>query len=168
MVLLIFRDNCIVLYKGANFCSTSALPSDLSPYSTVICQNEIPLEFTLTALQTAKAAGLTTVFNPSPMLSANDMDTVTWQNVDWLIVNEDELLQLYITLTGLTERVDTSTALQELHAHSLMCNTNIITTRGSQGLSAIASAMSDIGWSTDAPAGKLVSPLVDTVSAVLH
>lgn len=130
----------------------------------IICQNEIPLQFTLEGLQAAKTAGLTTVFNPSPMLSQSEMDQVNWEHVDWLVVNEDELYSLYVVLTGLSEKVGSEIALQELHAHSLLSNTNIVATRGAQGLSAISAAISPHGWSAETPAGTLSNPLVNTVS----
>jgi len=83
-------ENSIVLLKGANFASPSALPSDLTPYSLLVVQNEIPLEYTTDALRKAKSAGLQTMWNPSPVIGCN-ADSIPWDCVDWLILNEGEM-----------------------------------------------------------------------------
>lgn len=104
------------------------------------------------------------MFNPSPMLTQEEVDKVTWNDVDYLVVNEDELIALYVALTGLSDKVDYRAALQELHSHALMSNTNIVATRGAQGLSATSAALAQHAWQVTAPAGQLLQPLVNTVS----
>ena len=80
----------IVLHKGANFYipPTDAAP-DVSPYTHLLLQNEIPLPSTLGHL-TANSS-LVSIFNPSPMLLPEELRMFPWSNLSWLIVNEGEL-----------------------------------------------------------------------------
>jgi len=85
-----------VLVPGANF-SPSASPhprlassSAFSPYTHLLLQNEIPLPETRRTLDLAKAAGLVTLFNPSPMLSKADLAAFEWVKLDWLVINAGE------------------------------------------------------------------------------
>lgn len=80
----------LVLHKGANFFvpPTDAAP-DVSPYTHLLLQNEIPLPSTLGFL-TANPS-ITSIFNPSPILLPEELRLFPWSNLSWLIVNEGEL-----------------------------------------------------------------------------
>ena len=82
--------NCILLYGGAN----RAISSDMidrvlgrmSPGDMIVLQNEINSVDTL--IRKAHAAGLTTVFNPSPVSAT--LPDYPLELVDWFILNEVE------------------------------------------------------------------------------
>ncbi|KAH9249883.1 hypothetical protein BASA81_012374 [Batrachochytrium salamandrivorans] len=51
-------ENTVIVVPGANFAlRVDHLPIDFSKYSTVMCQNEVPLEVTLEVFRRAKQAG---------------------------------------------------------------------------------------------------------------
>ncbi|KAL8276128.1 hypothetical protein RQP46_011477 [Phenoliferia psychrophenolica] len=83
------RDNSIVLLPGANHSSLSLpFPSSSSsspPFSHLLLQNEIPLASTKLFLSAANDLGLTTMFNPSPMLSSTEIAQFAWKELDWLL-----------------------------------------------------------------------------------
>ncbi|KAK1923507.1 putative ATP binding protein, partial [Papiliotrema laurentii] len=86
-----------ILHKGANFyISPNDAQPDLSPYTHLLLQNEIPLPTTLAYLQANPS--ITSIFNPSPMLSPDELRAFPWAHLSWLIVNEGELETLLAAL----------------------------------------------------------------------
>lgn len=151
-------DNCIVLFKGANHSRETALPQNLADYSTLVLQNEIPLQHTIAAVLAAKAAGIATIFNPSPMLTKKEAATFPWSSVTWLVVNKDELSTLCSVLSS-DLRGKSDDGLVALHEH-LDKQVNLVVTLGKNGSSALLAG--DI-QPIHAPAGRLLRPVLDTV-----
>lgn len=182
-----------VLHKGANF---AFLPPP-SPYTFssqgithLLLQNEIPLPSTLSHLSIAHATGVTTLFNPSPMLSVPESLAFPWSEVDWLIVNESEAHHLLSALgtptSGLTTSALPTDALTRmpiahvsavhppsvigaysivarLHAHSGFSETtNIVCTLGSAGVLAFVPSISETLYM---PAAELRGDVRDTTGA---
>jgi ribokinase len=87
--------NTIVSASGANGYLSAEMvlhhPAILEGADVVLCQLEVPLEATISALQRAAELGKTTVLNPSPMNSHFPWGQVP---VDFLIVNEREAAAL--------------------------------------------------------------------------
>ena len=162
-----------VLHKGANYHlpSPSTNP-DLQGYTHLLLQNEIPLDDTIAHLRAAAQAGLTTLFNPSPMLTVDELRVFPWSSVSWLIVNEGEiqdLLQAFGISSssssgsggGESQVVDDIKAL----ATSKMFDgkVRIVCTLGAQGLMyATNTQASEV---LKKSAGKLVNPVKDTTGA---
>ncbi|PWY98104.1 Ribokinase-like protein [Testicularia cyperi] len=102
-------ENSIVLLKGANFATGSkssdpahAFKNAAQQPTHLVLQNEIPLETTVDFLKYAKTESpvhVTTVFNPSPMLTSNQVSDFPWSHIDVLIVNEGEGLELLSVLS---------------------------------------------------------------------
>ncbi|BGP20238.1 hypothetical protein JCM10213_008947 [Rhodosporidiobolus nylandii] len=163
-------DNSIVLLKGANFSSTSPLDSLPSPvlsiYSHLLLQNEIPLPATLSALREAKRAGLTTIFNPSPMLTAAELEAFDWDSLDWLLINEGEAEDLLLALSpAKQEAVEgkprPEELLRRLRETRLAGLQGLLMTRGAEGVSASLKS----GELVSVGAGKVVGKVVDTTGA---
>ncbi|GAA6059656.1 hypothetical protein JCM10212_004159 [Sporobolomyces blumeae] len=165
-------DNSIVLLPGANFASTSTLPSpdDLaSTYTHLLLQNEIPFDATRDALRRGKQAGLTTLWNPSPMPTTPALHAFEWESLDWLLINEGEGKDLVAALSQESESsVAPSTAdspedvMRQLRQGRLGSLTGIIMTLGGEG------AMASLRGSETlvrVPAGKLAGPVTDTTGA---
>ncbi|GAA6034682.1 hypothetical protein JCM8097_001115 [Rhodosporidiobolus ruineniae] len=162
-------ENCIVLFPGSNFSSTSPLSSvslASSPYTHLLLQNEIPLSDTRSALAQAHEGGLKTILNPSPMLKKEDLEAFEWEKLDWLIINEGEGEDLLAALLAggdsatstspedLLRRLRATPALQGLEG--------LIMTRGSKGVTA---SLRGAEAAVEAPAGKVVGKVVDTTGA---
>ncbi|ELP93296.1 ribokinase, putative [Entamoeba invadens IP1] len=89
--------NQIVVLPGANF---SLLPAFLKERessifkegSVIVCQNEIPIETTRTALYLAKKNKCHTLWNPAPAPRTFDIEMI--KDVDVLIVNTNESMQI--------------------------------------------------------------------------
>ncbi|GAA5847365.1 hypothetical protein JCM9279_000257 [Rhodotorula babjevae] len=137
-------DNSIVLLPGANFSPSASphprLPSSAFPsYTHLLLQNEIPLAETRRTLQQAKAAGLVTLFNPSPMLSRADLAAFDWPCLDWLVINAGEAEDLLGALAS-DEQAAAARAggpdllLDALRETSLRELAGIIMTRGAEGV----------------------------------
>ncbi|GAA6017771.1 hypothetical protein JCM10207_000494 [Rhodosporidiobolus poonsookiae] len=162
-------DNSIVLFPGANFSSHSPLsslpPSGLSRYTHLLLQNEIPLDQTKSALRAAHATGLTTVFNPSPMLSVSDLAAFEWDVLDWLLINAGEAEDLVRALSPAGDKkadgLTPEECLSELRRLRLGSLEGIIMTRGADGV--VASMKT--GELVSADAGKVVGGVVDTTGA---
>lgn len=73
-----------------NIPPTDAVP-DLTGYTHILLQNEIPLESTVNHLLAASEKKVTSYFNASPMLSPDQIREFPWKALSWLIVNEGEL-----------------------------------------------------------------------------
>lgn len=80
-------DNTIIVHPGAN-ALVPALPADfVKPGDFLATQLEIPLEIASHYLRRAKAAGATTLLNPSPIVP---LDDAFLKNVDIVVLNESE------------------------------------------------------------------------------
>lgn len=84
------QDNAIIVIPGANAQVTAdpLAELNLTPADLVVCQLEIPEPAVLAAFTQAKAAGATTMLNPSP--AKPDLDSII-ALTDIFIVNETEL-----------------------------------------------------------------------------
>ncbi|GAA5836330.1 hypothetical protein JCM5353_005989 [Sporobolomyces roseus] len=163
-------DNSIVLLPGSNFSSSPSPLSTLtqeqlgSTFSHLLVQNEIPLESTKQALRDAHAAGLSTIFNPSPMLTVEQLEAFEWENLDWLLINEGEGQDLLAALSPTTTfGIETTSEeiLSKLRETKLAGLTGIIMTRGADGV--IASLKG--GEIVSAGAGKVEGGVKDTTGA---
>ncbi|EMS23165.1 ribokinase [Rhodotorula toruloides NP11] len=161
-------DNSIVLLPGANFSQISPLhdltSAQLSTYSHILLQNEIPLQETKGALRRAKSAGLTTLFNPSPMPSRQALTEFEWQHLDWLVINEGEGADLLAALADPTATESSGGAaalLGALRRTALGSLTGIIMTRGADG---VVSSLRD-GSVVEVGPGKVVGGVKDTTGA---
>ncbi|GAA5532500.1 ribokinase [Deinococcus aluminii] len=82
-------ENAITVASGANARVTPAyLPTDLSGFTHLLLQNELPSEVNREAARHAHAAGLTVLYNAAP---ARDPDPDLLAHTHHLIVNEHEL-----------------------------------------------------------------------------
>jgi len=79
----------IVLLKGANYAHLDA-DQDIAKVTHLVLQNDLPLGTTKAYLQAASNADVVTIFNPSPMLSGEEVRSFDWELVDVLVVNESE------------------------------------------------------------------------------
>jgi ribokinase len=169
-----------VLHKGANY----HLPSpptepNLKGYTHLLLQNEIPLDDTIAHLRAAGQADLTTLFNPSPMLTKDQLRVFPWSDVSWLIVNEGEIQDLLHAFgissssnpatqsPGAQDRVNEDKVVDDFKALAnselFRGKVRIVCTLGAQGLM----------WATDGQAsdvsrkgaGKLKNPVKDTTGA---
>ncbi len=121
--------NRIVVVSGANaFVSPEQVVNafaSLSDVAVVLAQGELPAETVGAAMESGRAAGVTTILNPAPAFaySANVL-----ANVDYLVPNEHEAA----LLTGLP----TATRADAMHAASELVRLGVacaIVTRGSEG-----------------------------------
>lgn len=145
--------------------STAKQP-DLAGYTHLLLQNEIPLEDTIAYLRAAGSAGITTLFNPSPMLTPDELRQFPWSDVSYLIVNEGEILDL---LQAFGSAPSSNKTQAEEYIRALATSEHfggkvrIVCTLGAQG----------VMWATDGkatgiaqkPAGKLQNPVKDTTGA---
>ncbi|PRQ70712.1 Ribokinase-like protein [Rhodotorula toruloides] len=162
-------DNSIVLLPGANFSQTSRFrhltSAQLATYSHLLLQNEIPLNETKDALRRAKSAGLTTLFNPSPMPSQQALAEFAWQHLDWLVINEGEGADLLAALAdpAAAEQANEGPAalLRALRRTALGSLTGIIMTRGAEG---VVASLRD-GSVVEVGPGKVVGGVKDTTGA---
>jgi ribokinase len=87
--------NAIIGVGGANLCVTEQDVREseqaIRGAQIMIATLEVPLEATLLAFAMARAAGVTTIFNPAP---AFDVSDELLHNVDYCIPNETELTHL--------------------------------------------------------------------------
>ncbi|BGP51807.1 Putative ribokinase [Rhodotorula kratochvilovae] len=137
-------DNSIVLLPGANFSSSASplpsLPSSaLAQYTHLLLQNEIPLAETRRTLREAHSAGLATLFNPSPMLTRDELVAFEWEALDWLFLNAGEAEDLVSALASAEEadkarKGGAEALLAALRGTSLRGLAGIIMTRGEEGV----------------------------------
>ncbi|CAO1631495.1 unnamed protein product [Sympodiomycopsis kandeliae] len=140
-------ENSIVLLKGANFPSAdapSANPSSIfsslprAP-THIVLQNEIPLATTAAYQSHAHAAGVLTIWNPSPLPTAEELKAWNWSELDVLIVNQGEGLDLIEAFTGKSgsEEEDAIKTLETLSSLPQLSSLSwIVMTRGSKGVAA--------------------------------
>ncbi|KAE8227166.1 hypothetical protein CF319_g357 [Tilletia indica] len=142
-------ENSIVLLKGANYTRTLDDAEGILAAGAVGClvlQNEIPLETTRGFVKAAAAGGgtgtdrkkITTIFNPSPMLTRDEAAEFEWDLVDVLVVNEGEAEAL---LSLLDSPPSSSSSTSSIGERLTQCRKVesirwIIVTRGDRGLSA--------------------------------
>lgn len=82
-------ENAITVASGANACVTPAqLPADLTGFTHLLLQGELPVAVTREAARRAHTAGLTVLHNAAP---ARDPDPDLLAHTHHLIVNEHEL-----------------------------------------------------------------------------
>ncbi|WWC73784.1 uncharacterized protein I206_107756 [Kwoniella pini CBS 10737] len=175
-------ENSIVLHAGANHhLSSSSSSPNLQNYTHILLQNEIPLSSTLSYLEESGKKGLISIFNPSPMLSSEELRQFPWKDLSWLIVNEGELNDLLNAFNSnssenekqkniddldLEELIKiASKGILELHENSFFSKKiNIICTLGSKGILYFnpINGNKDIGH---LKAGKLLNKLKDTTGA---
>lgn len=124
--------NSIVIVPGAN---DGLSPADveraapaIAAAQVLICQLEIPIATTRAALETARAAGVTTVLNPAP---AAALDDAMLALSDYFIPNEVEAAML----TGLPTATDAEAeaAARALMARGAGRNGAVILTLGARG-----------------------------------
>ncbi|SJX64626.1 related to RBK1-putative ribokinase [Sporisorium reilianum f. sp. reilianum] len=151
-------ENSIVLLKGANFATDSNSADPVKAWGAnadrqithLVLQNEIPLQTTVAFLHHAKSRKVdnhvTTIFNPSPMLSQTEVQQFPWSSIDVLIVNEGESMDLLrvlhasaaSALESLSEGdersrrvLDTLSSLEQLRGTAW-----VVLTRGGKGVMA--------------------------------
>ncbi|KAL1747959.1 Ribokinase-like protein [Schizophyllum fasciatum] len=138
-------ENAILLFPGANFDESyedrAPSPGSYLPAGTthLLLQNEITLRSTHAALASAKAdpsAPVTTVFNPSPMPSHEQLAAFPWHQIDWLVINEGEGQVLYSHLHGTQAPGSVDALLTALTTLPKFDKINIICTLGGSGLAA--------------------------------
>lgn len=144
----------------------------MSRYSHLLVQNEVPLEDTVAHVRAAGANGVVSVFNPSPMLSPEELRAFPWDCLSWLIVNEGELLDLLqaMRIAG-SSAAGPSADLRETakrdmlalrNAQGFSSSVGIICTLGAQGVLCLPSGATDAMY---LPAGKLEDKVRDTTGA---
>ncbi|ODO06818.1 hypothetical protein I350_04178 [Cryptococcus amylolentus CBS 6273] len=167
-------ENSIVLHAGANYHvpATNAPPS-ISGYTHLLLQNEIPLASTLSYLSSAGQSSppVITVFNPSPMLSPQQLRDFPWKYLSWLIVNEGELGDLLLAFGSTANpgtvsedelREKASAGILELAANEYFSpSVGIICTLGAKGILYYQPGQK-VGYY---PAAKLQYPVKDTTGA---
>ncbi|BEI80181.1 hypothetical protein CcaverHIS002_0107100 [Cutaneotrichosporon cavernicola] len=131
-------ENSIVLHAGANFANPGAKP-ELEGFSHLLLQNEIPLQDTLAYLREAGARGLTSIYNPSPMPTREQLRAFPWDCLTHLIVNEGELADIASAFDAApTASSVADTARAQMHALNKAAGFNpkivIVTTIGPEGV----------------------------------
>lgn len=155
------RDNSIVLLPGSNFSPSSPTIPNLSTYSHLLLQNEIPLTETRSILVKAHASGLTTIFNPSPMLTLSELEAFEWSSLDWLLVNEGEANELVKVLGTGKEEGSVLDRLRKVPVLSGLAG--ILMTKGGDGVAAAIGGPD--GETVETGAGKVVGGVKDTTGA---
>ncbi|QRW16415.1 PfkB family carbohydrate kinase [Rhizoctonia solani] len=88
-------ENAIFLFPGTNHASYPADSPALQPYHThLLLQNEILLSDTVETLSAAYQQGIVSIFNPSPMLSPEELRLFPWEKLSILVVNQGEARSL--------------------------------------------------------------------------
>ncbi|KAF5356783.1 hypothetical protein D9756_006417 [Leucocoprinus leucothites] len=154
-------ENSIVLFNGANHSEIIEDQEKLWPAGTthLLLQNEITLKSTIKALESA--LGLTTIFNPSPMLTNDEITRFPWSKVDWLIVNHIEARSLLASLSLQDSPQDIKDVLNDLTRQEALVSTRIVCTLGSNGVLASVPGVPVVFM----PAAPLQGPVVDTTGA---
>jgi ribokinase len=93
--------NAIFLFPGTNHILYPTDTPALHPYHThLLLQNEILLSDTVETLHAAHRQGVVSIFNPSPMLSPEELRSFPWQKLSVLVVNHGEANALLSALGG--------------------------------------------------------------------
>ncbi|WVQ74996.1 hypothetical protein IAR50_004604 [Cryptococcus sp. DSM 104548] len=167
-------ENSIVLHAGANYhVPATDTPPYISNYTHLLLQNEVPLPSTVSYLSSAGQASppLTTVFNPSPMLSPQQLREFPWAYLSWLIVNEGELGDLLLAFGSSANpgaasedelREKASAGILELAVNEYFSpSVGIICTLGAKGILCYQPGQKVEYY----PAAKLQNPVKDTTGA---
>ncbi|KAI5480666.1 hypothetical protein MNV49_007593 [Pseudohyphozyma bogoriensis] len=155
-------ENSIILLAGSNYSpSPLPFPPASAGYTHLSLQNEIPLPTTISYLETAHERKMSTFFNPSPMLSKDEIVAFPWTAVTWLVVNEGEAITL---LAALAAGTSTASASPEEILKLLVKHTKteggIVMTLGSAGAMACWK-----GEVVRCGAGKVLNGVKDTTGA---
>ncbi|KIR60029.1 ATP-binding protein [Cryptococcus bacillisporus CA1873] len=163
-----------ILHAGANYYLPSPTPApSLSTYTHLLVQNEVPLSSTLAYLTAAGQSSppLTSVFNPSPMLTPSQLREFPWKHLSWLIVNEGELGDLLLAFGSSANpgeakadklQARASAGILELHENEYFSkNVGIICTLGAKGILYYEPGK-EVGY---LPAARLQNPVKDTTGA---
>jgi ribokinase len=138
-----------------------------------VVQNEIPMEATLQYLRMAHAAKITTVYNPSPMPSRDELRAFPWETINWLLLNEGEAgdiagafeaqeTEVTAPTVDLPTEARTATEiLQRLRTLTQFANVNFVCTLGAAGVVVYLPGKEVIYR----PAARLLNPLKDTTGA---
>lgn len=153
-------DNSIVLLKGSNFSATDPTPSKLGSYSHLLLQNEIPLAATQAICVAAHKAGLQTVWNPSPMPSADELAAFPWQSLRWLLLNEGEAGDLLEIMGGDPAVEEVEDLVKGLQGVRQLKGVGLVVTCGSRGV--LATGVEGIVHSG---AGEVKGGVADTTGA---
>jgi ribokinase len=90
-------ENAIVVVPGANAqlsrADVAAATGTFAGAAVLLTQNEVPMDATIAALQAARAACVTSIFNFAPA-TASTLPDLLWHNVDIVCVNETEAAML--------------------------------------------------------------------------
>lgn len=159
-------ENSIVLLRGANFVEDAPI-NDPARYcqddddTYVVLQNEIPLPVTTDfARYAAQHASVRAVFNPSPMLSADEVRAFPWDALHVLIVNEGEAADLCAAMAA----SDTDNSARALGALPALRKVPwLVVTRGAQGSMAGVLIDGERMW-VDVPAAR-ARQVVNTTGA---
>jgi ribokinase len=153
------------LHKGANFHITPAQQTpNLEGFTHLLIQNEIPLSDTLTYIRKAADKGITTLFNPSPMLTPDELRAFPWSSLNWLVVNEGEIQDLLRAFGAESSSEDAAVLIKELYAaEGFNKSVKVVCTLGAEG----------VMWAVDGkgvevgrlPAGRLENGVKDTTGA---
>lgn len=86
--------------QGGRFDFDQAPEPPFDQARLVLLQNEIPLERTISAIESSSKAEVIVVFNPSPLPTAEERSSIPWDQIDWLLVNEEEAKELGSDITS--------------------------------------------------------------------
>lgn len=156
-----------VILAGANFSPSPAYTPLIPPDVThLLLANEIPFDSSLTYLRDASSQGVTTIYNPSPMPSAEQLKQFDWKALEWLIVNEGELEEILRVLAPSDSSAAAASSAEELaqQLHKLV-GVNVICTLGAKGVVYCRSQQGGEHQVKRMAAAKLVKPLTDTTGA---
>jgi ribokinase len=152
--------NMIIINPGANsLLSPAAVSSTLPSFahsSVMVCQNEIPSETTLAALQMGSQLGMLTIFNPAPI---SDQRETLWQSIlqaDIVCPNETELFELLDRVYPVDTEKEIEIAASQLIQRGAKI---VLVTMGSRGAFVMTRHMSE---HIPAP---VVENCIDTVGA---
>jgi ribokinase len=153
------------LHKGANYHLTPSQSSpNLDGFTHLLIQNEIPLSDTTTYIRLAGKKGITTLFNPSPMLTPDELRAFPWSDLDWLIVNEGEIQDLLRAFGAAGEPGSAEGSIKALYESGTFDRkVKVVCTLGAEGVMwAVDGKGEEIGR---LPAGKLSKGVKDTTGA---
>ncbi|KAF8743126.1 RPR protein, partial [Rhizoctonia solani] len=160
-------ENAIFLFPGTNHASYPADSPALQPYHThLLLQNEILLSDTVETLSAAYQQGIVSIFNPSPMLSPEELRLFPWEKLSILVVNQGEARSLLDALGKQNQKLADSEGkviLDALYALPALSGlSGIVVTLGGSG--AVASFSTPSGRETiQLPAAQV--KVIDTTGA---
>ncbi|KAJ1309082.1 hypothetical protein OPQ81_004761 [Rhizoctonia solani] len=112
-------ENAIFLFPGTNYASYPTDAPALRPYHThLLLQNEILLSDTLETLRAAHQQGVVSIFNPSPMLTPEELRLFPWEKLSVLVVNQGEARTLLNAIANRDEKLADSDGKTILVAQS--------------------------------------------------